>query len=166
MNNYIKELKVEYEPTDSLIEYENNANIHTDQQIEQIANSIKEFGFSDVILVWTNSDGRSEIIAGHGRLYAAKKLGIDKVPVIHLDGLSDEARRAYTHTHNQLTRNSKFDFATLDEELANLNFDFNELGFNVDLEEPDFGDFFEESESEPKPGKEITCPACGETFIA
>lgn len=130
----LKSLKVELEPTESLIPYANNANIHTDEQVEQIANSIKEFGFNDPIAVWTNENGESEIIEGHGRVLAAKKLGMDILPVIHLDGLSDEARRAYTHVHNQLTRNSEFDWDMLDEELANLNFDWDMFGF--DHEDP------------------------------
>lgn len=130
MNDFLKDLKIEFEPTSRLMPYVNNANIHTEEQVEQIANSIKEFGFNDPIAVWTNENGESEIIEGHGRVLAAKKLGLDSLPVIHLDGLSDEARRAYTHVHNQLTRNSEFDWDMLDDELANLNFDFDLFGFD------------------------------------
>lgn len=125
-----KQLQVEYEATDSLIPYANNANIHSDEQIEQIMASIKEFGFNDPIGVWTNAEGKTEIVEGHGRVMAAKKLGIDKLPVIHLDSLTDEQRRAYTHVHNQQTRNSKFDWEILDMEMAELDFEFEELGFD------------------------------------
>lgn len=150
MNDFLKDLKIEFEPTSKLMPYVNNANIHTEEQVEQIANSIKEFGFNDPVAVWTNENGESEIIEGHGRVLAAKKLGLDSLPVIHLDGLSDEARRAYTHVHNQLTRNSEFDFDTLDEELANLNFDWNELGFDVE----DFSYIAEELEEQLEVEKE------------
>lgn len=125
-----KQLQVEYEATDSLIPYANNANIHSDEQIEQIMASIKEFGFNDPIGVWTNAEGKTEIVEGHGRVMAAKKLGIDKLPVIHLDSLTDEQRRAYTHVHNQQTRNSEFDWEMLDMEMAELDFEFEELGFD------------------------------------
>lgn len=148
MNNILKDLKIEYLPTEQLMPYENNANIHTDEQVEQIVASIKEFGFNDPVAVWTNEDGESEIVEGHGRVLAAKKLGMDSLPVIHLDGLSDEARRAYTHIHNQLTRNSKFDFDTLQEEIANLNFDFDDFGFDAIGLITDVSDFYSSVSSE------------------
>lgn len=124
-----KALKVEVEPTASLVPYANNANIHTEEQIEQIAASIREFGFNDPIAVWTNPDGKSEIIEGHGRVMAAQKLGLEELPVIHLDALTDEQRRAYTHVHNQLTRNSEWDWEMLADDMAELDFDWEELGF-------------------------------------
>lgn len=138
----MKDLKIEFEPTETLIPYVNNANIHTEEQVEQIVASIKEFGFNDPIAVWTNENGESEVVEGHGRVLAAKKLGLDLLPVIHLDSLSDEARRAYTHIHNQLTRNSKFDFDTLQEEIANLNFDFDDFGFDAIGLITDVSDFY------------------------
>lgn len=127
----MKSLKVEYEATDSLVPYAKNANIHTEEQIEQIVESIKAFGFNDPIGVWTNANGESELVEGHGRVMAAKKLGLDKVPVIHLDTLTDEQRRAYTHVHNQQTRNSQFDWEMLSLELEELDFEFEELGFDA-----------------------------------
>lgn len=126
-----KELQVEWEDVAELVPYANNANIHTEEQIGQIVASIKEFGFNDPIAVWTNADGASEVIEGHGRIMAAQKLGMDKVPVIHLDALTDEQRRAYTHVHNQLTRNSEWDWETLAEEMEALEFDWGELGFDA-----------------------------------
>lgn len=125
-----QELKVVEVPTDDLIPYANNANVHTTHQIDQIVASIEEFGFCDPIAVWTNEKGQPEIIEGHGRVLAAKRLGYDKLPVIYLDGLSDEQRRAYTHVHNQLTRNSVFDVAVLDAEIEALDFDWEMLGFD------------------------------------
>lgn len=128
----MKSLKVEYEATDSLVPYAKNANIHTEEQIEQIVESIKAFGFNDPIGVWTNENGESEVVEGHGRILAAKRLELEKVPVIHLDTLTDEQRRAYTHVHNQQTRNSEWDFNMLDCELSTLNFDFEALGFDFE----------------------------------
>lgn len=123
-------LQVEYEPTDSLVPYANNAKIHTEAQIEQIANSIREFGFNDPIGVWVNKNGESEIVEGHGRVLAAQKLGIGTIPVIHLDRMSDEQRRAYTLVHNQLTMNTGWDYDKLDVELEELDFDMGEFGFD------------------------------------
>ena len=128
-------LQVEYEATESLVPYANNAKIHTSEQVEQICSSIREFGFNDPIAVWTNKDGESEIVEGHGRVLAAQKLGIDKVPVIHLDRMSDEQRRAYTHVHNQLTMNTGWDFDTLQCDMEELDFDFEDFGFDYDLDE-------------------------------
>ena len=155
-----KELRIEWEPTDSLIPYANNANIHTEEQVEQIMASIKEFGFNDPIGVWTNEAGESEIVEGHGRVMAAKRLGLDHVPVLHLDTLTDEQRRAYTHVHNQQTRNSEWDWETLDAEIGSLDFDFSEFGF-AEIQEPDFGDYFEDDPGQGKP-KTMVCPHCGE----
>lgn len=133
----MSELTITVEPIGRLVTYRNNAKIHTAEQIEQIKNSIKEFGFNDPIAVWTNQEGKSEIVEGHGRLTAAIELNIDKVPVIHLDHLTDEQRRAYTHVHNQLTMNTGFDFETLEFDLAELcdEFNFEDFGFELGFQE-------------------------------
>lgn len=126
------ELTVEEAPTDELIPYANNAKIHTNEQVEQICTSIQEFGFNDPVAVWDGPDG-PEIIEGHGRVLAAKRLGLEKLPVIRLDHLDDAQRRAYTHVHNQLTMNTGWDFAKLDEELdalAELDIDMDDFGFD------------------------------------
>lgn len=123
-------LQVEYEPTDSLVPYANNAKIHTEAQIEQIASSIRESGFNDPIGVWVNRKGESEIVEGHGRVLAAQKLGIGTIPVIHLDRMSDEQRKAYTLAHNQLTMNTGWDYDKMDVELEELDFDMGEFGFD------------------------------------
>lgn len=116
------ELTVEEVPTESLIPYARNAKIHTNEQIDQICESIGEFGFNDPVAVWDGPDG-PEIIEGHGRVMAAKKLGLDVVPVVRLDHLSDEQRRAYGIVHNKLTMNTGWDFAKLDEELGGASGD-------------------------------------------
>lgn len=111
----MERLKVEYVPIDSLQTYAGNAKIHTAEQVEQIKASINEFGFNDPIAVW-----RNEIVEGHGRYMACQELGIDEVPIIRLDGLTDEQRRAYTLVHNQLTLNTGFDIDMLQMELENI----------------------------------------------
>lgn len=125
------ELTIVEVPIDELTPYENNANIHTNEQIDQIAASIEEFGFCDPIGIWEDADGSKVIVEGHGRALAAKRLGLDKVPVIYLNALSDDQRRAYTHVHNQLTRNSSFDFEILDRDITELDFDWDDFGFDV-----------------------------------
>lgn len=123
------EIKVFEVPTGDLVPYANNAKLHSQLQVEQIANSIEEFGFNDPIAVWENPSGEMEVVEGHGRVLAAKKLGLDKVPVFYLNHLSDEQRRAYTHVHNQTTLNSGFDIELLDKEIEALDFDFEDFGF-------------------------------------
>lgn len=101
------ELKIEYLSPGELIPYENNAKRHPAEQIEQIKESIKEFGFNDPIAI----DKGNVIVEGHGRLIAAQEMGLEKVPVIRLDELTEEQRKAYTLVHNKLTMNSGFDFS-------------------------------------------------------
>ena len=121
-------LKIEYVPRIDLVTYENNAKIHTGEQIEQIKNSIQQFGFNDPIAVWKGN----VIIEGHGRLIAAEELGIEIVPIIRLDNLTDEQRRAYTLVHNKLTMNTGFDFDMLNDELESLSsIDMSEFGFEI-----------------------------------
>lgn len=145
-------LKVEYLPINDIKPYKNNAKIHTPEQIEQIKTSIKEFGMNDPIGVW----GKDNIIVeGHGRLTACQELGYEEVPVIRLDELTDEQRRAYTLAHNQLTMNTGFDLDILNEELNNLEIDMSEFGFDainqedIELTEDEY-DFEEEIKPEAK----------------
>ena len=127
-------LNIEYLPTTELKTYANNAKIHTAEQIEQIKRSIQEFGFNDPIAVWKDN----EIIEGHGRLIAALELGIEDLPIIRLDNLTDEQRRAYMLVHNKLTMNTDFDADILNMELSDLtDFDaeFYDFGITLDEEE-------------------------------
>ena len=142
-------LKIEYVPIDSIKPYKNNAKLHPDEQVEQICNSIRETGFNDPIGVW-----HDEIAEGHGRLLAAKKLGMKEVPIIRLDDLTDEQRRAYMLAHNKLTMNSGFDIELLDMELAEIEtIDMTLLGFDDKEEETPQevveDDFDEEPPAEP-----------------
>ena len=120
-------LKIEYMKADDLKPYANNAKIHSAEQIEQIKKSIQDFGMNDPIAVWKNG----EIIEGHGRLIACLELGIEQVPVIKLDGLTDEQRRAYMLVHNQLTMNTGFDQELLNIELERLE-DMDLSAFGLD----------------------------------
>lgn len=152
------ELTVEEMPTDELTPYARNAKIHTSEQVDQIAKSIDEFGFNDPVGVWDGPDGDLEIVEGHGRVLAAKKLGLGHVPVIRLDHLSDEQRRAYALAHNKLTINTGWDFAALDAELGAItSLDMEGFGFDLapsfdaidDLIENDF------TSSRPKEDAEV-----------
>ena len=124
-------LNVEYVPIDTIKEYENNAKIHTDEQIEQIKKSIQEFGFNDPVGVW-----HGECVEGHGRIIAARQLGMTEIPIIRLDDLTDEQRRAYMLVHNKLTMNTDFDFELLDSELGDIiDIDMSEFGFDIAIED-------------------------------
>jgi len=155
-------------PTENLLEYPNNAKLHPSEQIDQIANSIQDFGFNSPILAWHNDDGEPEIVAGHGRLMAAKKLGIDKLPVVFLDHMSDEQRRAYILVDNKLTMNSDFDFEILVDELGALdNFNMAEFGFEMEI--PNMTEIINTSqeidvESFNDDKFEHECPRCGFRF--
>ena len=156
-------LKVEYIPIEQLKPYEKNAKIHTQEQIEQIKKSIQEFGMNDPIGIWGKDN---LIVEGHGRLQACKELGVKEVPVIRLDDLTDEQRRAYTLVHNQTTMNTGFNMNILADELDNIDIDMSELGF-LDSEEVDLDDFFTEPEEPNEKEKEtdtITCPYCHKQF--
>lgn len=128
-------LKIEYVSKDQLKPYEKNAKLHTDDQVEQIKRSIEEFGFNDPIAVWHDD----EIIEGHGRLLAVMEMPeIDTVPIIRLDDLTDEQRRAYMLVHNKLTMNTDFDFELLDSELDNIiDINMAEFGFDIEIEDDD-----------------------------
>ena len=123
-------LAVSYRPIDGLRPYERNARTHSAEQINQIVASIKEFGFTSPILV----DGANGVIAGHGRLAAARKLGMTEVPVIELAGLSEAQRRAYVIADNKLALNAGWDEELLRLELGELK------GLGVDLGLTGFGE--------------------------
>jgi len=129
------ELKVEYLSLEELKPYEKNAKLHSKEQIAQIKKSIEEFGMNDPIAIWKDN----VIIEGHGRLMACKELNIKSVPVIRLDYLTDEQRRAYCLVHNKLTMNTDFDLGLLSGELDGiLDIDMSDFGFDLNLDdEPD-----------------------------
>jgi DNA modification methylase len=122
-------MQITQRKTADLIPYVNNARTHSEQQVLQIAASIKEFGFNSPVLV----DGENGIIAGHGRVLAAKKLGLDEVPTIELKHLTKTQKKAYILADNRLALNSGWDNDLLALELGELSddgFDLELLGFD------------------------------------
>ena len=122
--------QIKWEAVDKLIPYAKNARTHSDEQVAQIAGSIKEFGFNNPILV----DKDNSVIAGHGRLMAARKLGMDKVPVVELQHLTESQRKAYVLADNRIALNSGWDTSMLSLELQDLkdDIDLSLLGFDPD----------------------------------
>ena len=118
-------LVIDYRGINTLVPYSRNARTHSDAQVAQIAASIKEFGFTNPILL----DGESGIIAGHGRLAAARMLNMEEVPVIELAHLSKAQKQALILADNKLAINAGWDDALLAVELADLG----DLGFDLDL---------------------------------
>ena len=125
-------LKIEYANINDLKKYHKNAKKHPKEQVKRIANSIKEFGMCDPIGVWGEDN---LIIEGHGRLMALKKLGYKEAPIIRLDHLSEEQRKAYTLAHNK-SAESEWDFEILSDELKSIvDIDMMDFGFDLSLDE-------------------------------
>lgn len=122
MSNFPEYKKVS---TDSLIPYARNSRTHSDEQVAQIAASIKEFGFLNPIIV----DGENGIIAGHGRVMAAQKLGLKELPCVEASHLTDAQRKAYVIADNKLSLNAGWDDDMLRIELGELG----EMGFDLEL---------------------------------
>lgn len=120
------EMKIVYLPPGDLVPYEHNAKQHPQKQVEHIANSIREFGFRQPIVV----DADNVVVIGHGRLMAAQKLGLETVPVVRADDLTEEQIKALRLADNK-TNESEWDFGELEAELAELalDFDMSEFGF-------------------------------------
>lgn len=118
-------MQIAQRKVEELIPYVKNSRTHSDAQVAQIAASIKEFGWTNPILV----DGENGIIAGHGRLMAARKLGKSEVPVIELKGMTEAQKRAYVIADNQLAMNAGWDTSLLSLELTDLQ----DVGFDLDL---------------------------------
>ena len=122
-------LKIDYKKTDKLVPYAMNARTHSEHQVQQIARSIQEFGFNNPVLI--DTDGT--IIAGHGRVMAAKALGYTEVPCVILGHLSERQRKAYILADNKIALNSGWDLEKLAREmndLVELDFDVAAIGFD------------------------------------
>jgi ParB family transcriptional regulator, chromosome partitioning protein len=153
---------------EDLIPYALNSRTHSDQQIAQLAASIREFGFTNPVLV----DEQNNLIAGHGRLLAARKLKMERVPAVVVTGLDERKRRALVIADNKLALNAGWDDEALRVELEDLAGDFGELmGFSQDeliallsegqakdIEAPDEFGMAEETDMSH------TCPKCGFEF--
>jgi ParB-like chromosome segregation protein Spo0J len=171
--------KIVMRPISVLIPYARNARIHSDEQVAQIAASIREFGFTNPVLV----DGEQGIIAGHGRVLAAYKLGMDLIPTIELAYLTAAQRQAYKITDNKLALNAGWDQEMLRLEMGELR----ELGFDLTLtgfDDIELGALFADKtagltdpdDTPPVPehpvsqtgdlwllGAKVTCPKCRKT---
>ena len=135
MNN----LKIIYKKTEDLIPYINNPR-NNDGAVDKVASSIKNFGFKVPIVV----DGDNEIIAGHTRLKAAKKLGMDEVPCIVADDLNDGQIKAFRLADNRVAEFAEWDFNQLGAELAELDdWDMSDFGFEDMIDGDDFGTEFD-----------------------
>ena len=163
--------KVQKWAIDKLIPYARNARTHSDEQVAQIAASIKEWGWTTPVLV--DEDGG--IIAGHGRTLAAQRLKMKEVPVMVAKGWSDAKKRAYVLADNRLALNAGWDNEMLALELAEigeLGFDLDLTGFTADdinaLKAPDFEPATEDEQGQldQLDPKFIACPHCGKEFDA
>jgi ParB-like chromosome segregation protein Spo0J len=165
-------MKIEQLPTADLIPYARNTRTHSPEQVAQIAGSIREFGFTNPILI----DAENGIIAGHGRVMAASKLGLAKVPCIRLAHLTDTQKRAYIIADNKLALNAGWDEEMLGLELADLresDFDLGLLGFDNFAIEQFLNPPERNDEAPESSGGEIdvdgmemgcACPKCGFEF--
>ena len=165
-------ISVEYVKVADLVPYVANSRTHSDEQVAQIAASIKEFGFTNPIL----TDGGNGIIAGHGRLMAARKLDMAEVPTIALDGLTAAQKRAYVIADNKLALNSSWNIDLLSSELRGLdddNFNLKLLGFD----EAELGNILLSGNFEPGSEEDqgkldqlspqmVICPHCNSEFDA
>jgi|TARA_R100000900_G_scaffold23512_2_gene18703 hypothetical protein len=181
--------KVDSRPIESLVPYDRNPRMHPDSQIEQLANSIRQWGWTVPILI----DDASNVIAGHGRLEAAKRLGMEAVPCVVASGWTEDQRRAYVIADNKLSENSAWDDGLFYRELTALseaNFDLSLTGVEgfevVDFQpnvDPSFSPYNVDDVSldrasdnmtsqingiqngKAEQGTEVMCPHCAETFI-
>lgn len=151
----MEELNIVYKPIKELKPYKKNAKKHSKEQVEQIANSIKEFGFTQPVIIGKHNS----VVAGHGRILGAKKAGLKQVPTVCLEELTEEQIKAYRLVDNKLNE-SEWDYNLLDEELENLTEDIDMDLFGFDTRS--LKDLFEEEQEvkfKVKPKHEV-CIIC------
>ena len=157
-------------PTADLIPYARNARTHSDAQVDKIAASIREFGFVNPVI----TDGKNGIVAGHGRVMAAKKLGLKELPCVEASHLTDAQRRAYVIADNKLALNAGWDIDLLKIEMKDLDaekFDLTLTGFEIGelttlFDEPNMAEP-DSSTKEIDPDEyamDHRCPKCGFEF--
>lgn len=162
--------QIEMCSVEELIPYASNSRTHSDAQVAQIAASIREFGWTNPILI----DGENTIIAGHGRLLAARKLGLEQVPAIILDHLTKAQQRALVIADNKLALNAGWDMEMLKielQEIDNLKFNLTLIGFDMGelaamFDQPDFapGTEDEQGKLDELSPKMVQCPHCGQEY--
>ena len=159
----MEELKIVYLPPGELTPYEHNARKHAEEDLNVIKASIRENGFLDPIGIWGDSN---LIVEGHGRQMAALEMGLESVPCIRLDHLTEAQRREYALVHNKSAEMSGWDFTELEAELAELEMDFDMSEFGFDDPASDTSDdSYESPESFKEYGEDMetkhVCPRCG-----
>ena len=158
----MKELKIEYKNVNDIIPYENNPRV-IEKAVDAVAKSIEEFGFKNPIIL----DKANVIVAGHTRLKAAEKLGIEKVPVIYADDLTEDQVKAFRLADNKVSEFSEWDFDKLEKELESVDMDLSDFGFNsadicLDVNDEDF--LTDTEITKTKEPKKVICPECGKEF--
>lgn len=149
----VKELALE-----DILEYENNPR-KNENAVDAVAESIKEFGFKNPIII----DRNNVIISGHTRLKAARKLGLKTAPCVVADDLTEEEAKAFRLADNKVGEFSEWDYTKLQEEHAKLGMDLERFGF-IESEEMDVDQFFQDAEPKEKEREKVQCPDCGEWF--
>ena len=164
------DLRIEMIPVEQITPYEGNARKHGYRDLEQIKDSIRADGFNDPLGVWGE---KNVIVEGHGRWMAAKAMGIPSLPCIRLDHLTDEQRKEYAIRHNRAAEFSTWDFAMLEEEMAQLEMegvDLSGLDFHLNRENEEYVplggsgaiEYGEEAFGDDR--FQCTCPECGFRF--
>ncbi len=149
-------MKIIQKKTSDLIPYENNPR-HNETAVEYVANSIKEFGFKNPIII----DKDNVIVAGHTRLLAAKELGLEEVPCIMADDLTDEQVKAFRLADNKTAEIASWDFELMDAEIDDiLDIDMTEFGFfNINIDWDNVDNLSDESYAPPEKHL-LKCPKC------
>ena len=148
-------MQIVYKKINELKPYVNNPRFN-DDAVEYVANSIKEFGFKVPIVI----DKNNEIVAGHTRYKASLELGLEEVPCIVADDLSEEQIKAFRLADNKVSEKAEWDFELLEEELKNLNLDMSEFGFeNIEIDWNNVEELTDDNYEEPQ-HKMLECPKC------
>lgn len=152
-------IKVTYRNIRELKPYKKNAKKHPKEQVERIANSIKEFGFTQPVII----DSNNCVVAGHGRILGAKKAGLTQVPTVCLEDLTEEQIKAYRLVDNKLNE-SDWDFGLVDEELELLSddIDMTLFGFDVDMSDEELEEAMKEVKFKTKEKHLVIVPCKSE----
>lgn len=152
-------IKIIYKNINKLIPYENNPRFN-DDAVDYVANSIKEFGFKVPVVI----DKNNVIVAGHTRLKAAMRLGIEDIPCIVADDLTDEQVKAFRLADNKVGEMAIWDYDALEQELDGVADEMNKYGFNGLEEFAELDRFFEATDASDVKKRVIKCPCCGKEF--
>ena len=158
----VKPLEIVYLSPGDLTPYENNTRKHAPDDIEQIKKSILEDGFNDPVGIWGE---KNIIVEGHGRQIAALELNLESIPCIRLDHMTDEQRRDYAIRHNRTAELSAWDFAKLEEKLAQLEIEGHEFeglkfDFGKEIDWSNVNEINADNYEKPESDK-LRCPICG-----